>query len=102
MLGLDDTCLTQHVGGDGRLTQCGKRFEIHDRVLLAEYVGESALRHAPVQGHLAALKTAQHARTTARALPFVAPSGRLAHTGPHAAAHTLPLLRRFSWRSNVG
>src|SRR5262249_19702886 len=101
MLGLDDTCLTQHVRGNGRLTQRSKRCEIHNRVLLAEYIGKSALGHAPVQRHLAAFKTAQDSRTTARALPLVAPGRRLAHSRSHATPHPLPLLRRFSWRSNV-
>src|SRR5450631_2264902 len=70
LLGADHTRLAQHIGID-RVAQPFQFFQVHDVEFLAEDVGEAALRHTPVQRHLAALKSAHHARTAAGALPFM-------------------------------
>src|ERR1700733_10184544 len=89
MLGADHAGLAQDVGTDRRLAQERELVQIHDVKFLAENIGEPALRHAPVQGHLAALKTAHHARTAARPLALVSAGGGLAHAGTHTAADAL-------------
>src|ERR1700740_2038352 len=99
MLGLDPPRFAQHVRSDRRglkfFAECSQPLEADDIKFLAEDVGEAALRHAAVQRHLAAFKTADHARTGARTLALVSASGRLAHAGAHAAPYALALFRRL-------
>ena len=47
-----------------------RRAEVHDGELLPERVAEAALRHAPVQRHLAALEPALAREAVAALLPF--------------------------------
>src|SRR6202030_4857478 len=97
MLGLDHPRLAQDFGRDRRGVQLGAQrrqpLQAHDVEFLAEDVGKTALRHAAMQRHLAAFKTANHARASARTLPFVSTGRRLAHAGTHAAPHALALFR---------
>ena len=89
MLGPDHARLAQQFRRNRGFAQRRQLFQIHDAIFLAENVGEAAFRHAAVQRHLAAFKTAHHARTAARTLAFVAAGGSLAHARAHAAAHAL-------------
>ena len=89
------------LGCNRRLAKSGELFEIHDRILLPEDVGEAALWKTAVQRHLAAFKAAHHARTAARALAFVSAGGSLAHARTHAAAHAFLVGRRLLWCANI-
>src|SRR5580765_1943 len=95
MLGLDHSCLPQDVRSNCRFAELRQSLQAHDIEFLAEDVGESALRHTPVQRHLTTFKSADHARPTARTLSFVSAGGRLTHAGSHAASNTLALLSRL-------
>src|SRR5690242_2009105 len=101
MLGFDHPRLAQHLGSDVRLTERNQPFQADDVVFLAENIGEPPLGHAAMKRHLAAFKSAQHARSAARALAFVSASGRLAHPGTHAAPHALLVFRCLLRCSNV-
>src|SRR5437016_3399014 len=101
MLGADDASLAQHFGSDGNLTERGKLVKIHDVKFFAKDVGEAALGHAAMERHLAAFKSAHHARATARTLTFVSAGRGLAHAGTHAAADTLLARIRLLRCSNI-
>jgi len=101
VLGLDHAGLAQNVRRNGGLLQPNQLVQVHHRVFLAEDIREAALGQAAMQRHLAAFKTAQHARTAPRPLAFVAARRSLAHAGAHAASHPLALLRRLLRCSNV-
>src|SRR3954470_12093079 len=101
MLALDHSRLAQNFRRDGGLAQLRQLLQVHDIELLAEDVGESAFGHAAVQRHLAAFKTAHHARTAARALAFMSAGRSLAHTRSHAAAYTLLVCCRLLWCANI-
>src|SRR5271169_4313627 len=85
--------LLKHLGCDFGLAQSCQTVQIHDVVFLAENVGEAALRHTPVQRHLAAFEPAYQPRTRTGPLPLVAARRSLAHAGPHAASDSLLLFR---------
>src|SRR5207253_1311772 len=74
MLGLNHSRFAQHIGSDVRLTERNQPFQADDVVFLTENIREAPLGHAAMQWHLAAFKSAHHARSAARALAFV-PSG---------------------------
>src|SRR5579863_1124849 len=95
ILGLDYPGLAQHVGSDRGLAELDQPLQADDVELLAENIGEAALRHAAVQRHLAAFKPADHARSGARTLSLVPAGGRLAHPRTHAAPYALALLGRL-------
>src|SRR6266567_2501031 len=105
MLGLDDAGLAQYLRRDGipvkLFAHLHQSLQAHNVEFLAENVSEPALWHAAVQRHLAAFKSANHARTGARTLTFVPTGGSLAHAGAHTAPHTLALFRRLLRCSNV-
>src|SRR5450432_2115380 len=101
MLGLDDAGFAQNVRSNRGLAKLGQPLQAYDVEFLAEDVGEAALGHAAMQRHLAAFKTADHARTGARTLPLVPAGGGLAHPGTHAAPHALALLGGLLRCSNI-
>src|SRR5579871_1410213 len=101
VLGLDYTGLAQNIGIDRGLSQFDQTLQAYDVVFLAEDVGETALRHAAMQRHLAAFKSADHARAAARTLPFVAASRSLAHARPHTAPYAFALLGSLLRSSNI-
>src|SRR5437588_4307274 len=101
MLRFDDARLAQYFGSNRGLAQLCQPLDTDDRVLLAEDIGKPALGHAPVQRHLAAFKSADHARSGARPLPFVATRRRLSHTGAHTAPHALALRRSLLLCVNI-
>src|SRR5580658_9126070 len=101
MLGADDAGLTKHFGSDRGLTERSQPFQIHDVEFFAEDVGKTAFGHAAMKRHLAAFKTAHHARTAARPLAFVSARGGFAHAGTHAAANALFARVRLFRCSNI-
>src|ERR1700756_2530447 len=102
MLRFDDSSLAQYFGSNRGLPRPPQPVDTDDRVLLAEDIGKPALWHAPVQRHLAAFKSSDHARSGTRPLPFVAAGRRLAHTGAHTAPHALALGCRLLRCVNIG
>src|SRR5256885_16798119 len=101
MLGLNHARFAQHLGSDVRLTEGSQPFEADDVVFLAENIREATLGHAAMQWHLAAFKSAHHARSAARALAFVPSGRRLAHPRTHATPHALLVFRRLLRCSNI-
>src|SRR5215468_8543861 len=99
--GRDHAGLAQDLGIHRGLAERGQPVQVHDAVFLAENIGKPALRQAAVQGHLATLESAHHARTAARTLALVPARRSLAHAGAHAPAHALFVLRGLARRSNV-
>src|SRR3954447_9214576 len=91
MLGLDNARFAQHVRIDGCFAEFSQPLQADNAVFLTENVREAALRHAPVQRHLAAFKSANHARTRTRALPLVSAGGSLTHARAHTASYALAL-----------
>src|SRR6266481_4227288 len=63
-------------------------FQVQNRILDAERVVEAALRHAAMQRHLAAFKSAAARIAAAGFLSLVAGTGSFAQLGAHAAADT--------------
>src|SRR5712691_2937882 len=100
-LSADHARLAQDFGSNRSLAQRYKLFQVHDVVFLAEDVSKAALRQTAVQRHLAAFKSAHHARTAAGALALVSTGRGLAHAGTHTAANALLVLRRLLRCSNV-
>src|SRR5687767_15187516 len=91
----DDAALAQRIDGHrGALVeQLLELIEVHHVVLGAEDVREAALRHAPVQRHLAAFEAALEVVARARLRALVAAARRLAkaRTGTTADALLLEL-----------
>src|SRR5579862_8880802 len=98
---MNDASFAERLRRDGCLSQGGQLLQIHDVVFHAEDVRESALRHAAMQRHLAAFKTAHHARTTARALALMSAGGSLTHAGTHAAPDAFLAFVRLLRCSNI-
>src|SRR5688572_5869506 len=69
--------LAQQFGRDNRafVKTLGERIKVHDGVLDPEAVVETALRHAPVQRHLAALESALELEAGTRLGTLVATAG---------------------------
>src|SRR5215470_7241353 len=101
MLGLHHSCFAQDNRINARLPERSEPFQADNVVFLAENVSESPLRHAAMQRHLSAFEPAQHARTAARTLTFMAASGGLAHPRAHAAPYSLLVFCRFLRRVNI-
>src|SRR5438552_6156164 len=101
MLGLNHSRFAQHIGSDVRLTERNEPFQADDVVFLTENIREATLGHAAMQWHLAAFKSAHHARSAARALAFVPSGRRLAHPRTHATPHALLVFRRLLRCSNI-
>src|SRR5438046_9815699 len=89
MLGLNHSRFAQHLGSDVRLTERNQPFQADDVVFLTENIREAPLGHAAMQWHLAAFKSAHHARSAARALVFVSSTVRLSRPRPNDAPHAL-------------
>src|SRR5712692_10579801 len=75
--------------------------QVDDRVRHAKRVMEAALRHAPVQRHLSALKSAAARIAAARLLSLVAGARSLAELRAHAAADANFLLARARGRLQI-
>src|SRR6266536_3104741 len=105
MLRLDDSSLAQHLWCNGIaikfLAHLHEPLQAHDIEFLAKNIGESTFRHAAMQRHLAAFKTANHARASTRTLALVSTGRSLAHAGAHTAPHALALFRRLLRCSNI-
>src|SRR5882724_6426570 len=99
-LALGDVRLLQDFGSDLADAEFEQALEVHHDVFHAENIGETALGQAAVKRHLAAFKTAHHARTAARTLAFMAARGGFAHAGAHTAADAFAVFRCFFRRSN--
>src|SRR5207244_10114609 len=100
-LGFHRARFPQRLGSDVRLAERSQPFEADDVVFLAENIREATLGHAAMQWHLAAFKSAHHARSAARALAFVPSGSRLAHPRTHATPHALLVFRRLLRCSNI-
>src|ERR1019366_7767110 len=73
-------------------------FQVDDRVLLLENVGEAALRQTAMQRHLAAFESAHDAVAGNRPRALVSPRRRLATARTHAASDPLfPVLLTGWW-----
>src|SRR5689334_7419637 len=85
--------LAQDFRGDlrARVEAFAECVEIDDFELLPEQVVESALRHSPVQRHLAAFKSALVLEPRARLRALVSATGL--HALPRSLAASDPLLR---------
>jgi len=66
------------------------------KMLVKPRLGQTAM-----QRHLAAFKSAHHARAAARALAFMTTGGSLAHARAHATANSLAFFARFARALNV-
>src|SRR5215203_4023716 len=88
---LHQAFLAQQLGChlDAGLEAVRQRIEVDDLVLLAERVVEPALRHAPVQRHLAAFEPALLLEAGARLRALVPAAGRLALPRALTAADAL-------------
>src|SRR6266849_5171010 len=75
--------------------------QVHDRIGHAERIVKAALRHAPVQRHLPALKAAAARIAAARLLSLVAGARGLAELGAYAAANANLLLARARGRLQI-
>src|SRR5229473_3200383 len=75
--------------------------QVHDRVRHAKGIVKPALRHAPVQRHLPALKAAAARIAAARLLSLVAGARGLAELGTHAAADANFLFARARGRLQI-
>src|SRR5258708_2574282 len=89
---LDHTQLQQTAGIELVAFQLLQTAHIHDGVFFPENVGETALRQAPVQRHLAAFKPAHDAIAGNGPGALRATAGILAAAGAHALPDPLPLL----------
>src|SRR5690349_6577251 len=89
----DDAGIAQRVHRHRRalLEQLLELIEVHDVVLGAEDVGEAALRHAPVQRHLAAFEAALVLPARARLRALVTASRGLAVARTRTAADALAI-----------
>src|SRR5215469_690276 len=56
-----------------------EHFHVYDREAFRKWAVKAALRDAPVQRHLAALKSSTSRRAAAGLLAFISGTGRLAH-----------------------
>src|SRR6202034_2474435 len=95
---VDNAARDQAVHRKGVAFQLFQILQIHDRVLLLENIGKTALRQTAVQRHLAAFEAAHDAvaRNGARAL--VTAGRRLAPAGTHTAADAFfPVLLPGGW-----
>src|SRR4029077_17733834 len=75
--------------------------QVHDRVGHAKGIAKDALRHAPVQRHLPALKPAAARIAAARLLSLVAGARGFAELGAHAPADANLLLARTRGRLQI-
>src|SRR5687768_4364197 len=89
----DDAALAQRLDRHRRalVEQLLELIEVHHVVLGAEDVREAALRHAPVQRHLAAFETALERVARARLRALVAAARRLAESRTGTTADALLL-----------
>src|SRR5579859_190740 len=76
-------------------------FHVDDGISHAKRIMKPALRHAAVQRHLAAFKTAPARIATTRLLALVAGTGSLAQFRAHAAPHTHLAVARAARRPQI-
>src|SRR2546426_5843124 len=75
--------------------------QVHDRVRHAKRIMKPALRHAPVQRHLSAFKTAPTRIAASRLLTLVSRARGLAELRPHASANAHFALSRACRRLQI-
>jgi hypothetical protein len=94
LFAVNDSGFLKNLRRDGGLAEAGKSFDIHDRVFLAEDIGETALRKTPMQGIWPPSKPRISVNRCASAGPYV--RGQRSCPCPiHAAAYALLVARRF-------
>src|SRR5690606_30636767 len=91
---VDQPMARQHLGRDRLLFQAIEIPQVHDLVHLAERVVEPALRHAPLQRHLATFEPRLRVAAGPRLVALVSAPARLAKARPGAAPDPLAVAMR--------